>query len=380
MTFEIRTLKDDELITEPGFYAISMDRHHNQPCDGPSVTSGVLRKMELASPADVWAFSKLNPDRWEQEDTTALRLGRAMAAYVEGGEDEVRNHFMVLGEDTPRRPTALQLKNYVDGGWNNLHGFKVIPEGAPRKPTQKQYEAMTSGKASNAAMASIEFWEAFLADGKRPVSARDFEGIKATVKQIEFWQKIEADHRDLVTDAEWKMISDMGRVLASDAGACAVMGGVPELTMAWQDERTGLWFLARPDNITMDGVVSDYKKINTQGRPFNTSVIDNRITQHGYDMQMAFAAEVFENLTGEWPDAAIVGQWDKPPHHVIVREIEDEDLRFGQFRNRRAARLFSECLASGNWPGPGEHVGAYRRPDWLRERLIEEMAVEGTSP
>ena len=45
---EIRTLADDEQITEPGFYAISLDRHHSQPCDGPSVTSGVLRKMELA--------------------------------------------------------------------------------------------------------------------------------------------------------------------------------------------------------------------------------------------------------------------------------------------------------------------------------------------
>ena len=73
---QILTLKDDEKIAEPGFYAISLDRHHNQPCDGPSVTSGVLRAMELQTPADVWAFSRLNPDRFEKEQTTALPIGR----------------------------------------------------------------------------------------------------------------------------------------------------------------------------------------------------------------------------------------------------------------------------------------------------------------
>ena len=49
MTFEIRTLADGELIAEPGFYNISLDRHHAQPCNGPSVTSGILRKMGIGA-------------------------------------------------------------------------------------------------------------------------------------------------------------------------------------------------------------------------------------------------------------------------------------------------------------------------------------------
>ncbi len=106
MTHEIRTISDDELITENGFYQISMDRHHSQPCDGPSVTSGVLRKMILSTPADVWAFHQLNPDRWPDDDRPALWLGRAMAAYIEGGMDEVSKHFLILPEDKPNKLTA----------------------------------------------------------------------------------------------------------------------------------------------------------------------------------------------------------------------------------------------------------------------------------
>ncbi len=319
---EIRTLKDDEKITEPGFYQITLDRHHNQPCDGVSVTSGILRKMELSTPADVWAFHPLNPDRWEQEDKTALRLGRAMAAYIEGGEDEVAKYFRTLPADKPRRPTAQQIEAYKAG------------------------TGTETGKAS-----------------------------------VEFWKAVEEDTRDEVSDGDWQMIQNMGKVLAKDPAASAVMGGIPECTMAYQDEATGLWLLARPDTVSFDGGMADYKKVNTQGRPFNYRLCDQRITQHGYHMQMAFGAEVFERLTGEWPSAVgLVFQVDKPPHHVILREIAEEDLRFGQFQNRRAITRFKECLDSGHWPGPGDDVGAYQMPTWLREQLLEEMNIEGKAP
>ena len=319
----IRTLADDEQITENGFYNITLDRHHSQPCDGPSVTSGVLRKMELWTPADVWAKSLLNPDRWPSEDSTALRLGRAMAAYVEGGMAEVEKHFLVLPKDKPRRPTAPQIAAYE----KNYYWSDAAKEGA------------------------------------------------------EFWKIIDEDGRTPLTDEEVTMIENMGKVLAADPAASAVMGGIPEVTMAAKDEKTGLWLLARPDTINFDGTVTDYKKMNTQGRPFSYRTVDNRITDHGYDMQLAFAAEVFEVLTENWPNSAgIIAQWDVAPHHVILREIAEEDLRIGQFRNRRAIHRFAECLSSGHWSGPGDDVGAYQRPEWQRTQLLEEMNTAGVAP
>jgi len=322
VTFEIRTLADGELIQDPGFYNISLDRHHSQPCLGPSVTSGVLRKMELATPNDVWAFSKLNPDRWEQDDKTALRLGRAMAAYVEGGMDEVSKHFLLLPEDKPRKPTPAQIEAYNAG--------RITP---------------------------------------------------ANEASVTFWKKVDADPRDPISNADLKMIRDMGKVLAADPAASAVMGGIPEITMAWRDEQTGLWVLARPDTISFDGSCSDYKKINTQGNPFNYRLVDQRIEKHGYHQQMALASEGLERLGVGWPQSVgIVAQWDAQPHHVILREILEEDLRIGQFQNRRALDRFHECLTSNYWPGPGSDVGAYQMSDWMRKRMLEEMNVGYVAP
>lgn len=336
---DIRTLSDDEPITEPGFYRISLDRHHAQPClsaesraalaegvlppiNEVSVTSGILRKMELASPADVWAFHMLNPDRWEKADTDALRLGRAMAAFIEGGMEEVGRHYLILPADKPNRPTPQQRAAYDEG-----------------------------------------------------------RATEAGTRSVEFWAKIEADPRTPLSDAEMKMIADMGKVLALDPAACAAMGGEPEITMAHQDQHTGLWLLSRPDAVSLEGAVVDYKKMSTQGRPFSYRVVDSRITEHGYDCQMAFAAEAIEALTGEWPGVVgIIAQWDQPPHHVILREILDEDLRFGQFRNRRAIARFAECYASGYWPGPGDDTAAYQRPDWQREMLLEQMNTAHQAP
>lgn len=314
-------LQPDEKITEPGLYQMSLERHHNQPCDGVSVTSGILRKMEMATPADVWAFHALNPDRWEKPETDALRMGRAMASFVEGGTGAVLRDFLLLPYDRPRRPTTAQIRAYDEG------------------------------RASSTARASVEFW-----------------------------RNVSLDDRPILKQEELDLIEAMGKVLASDPAASAVMAGMPEVTLAYYDEPTDLWILSRPDVMTLDGVAVDYKKMATQGGAFHAGLVDQRITAHGYDMQGALFCEGFQALTGEWPAFGIVAQWDQPPHHVILRDIPDEDLRIGAWRNRRAMRRFRECLDSGNWPGPGEHVGSYHRPDWQREKLLQEMNTEGVAP
>lgn len=318
----IRHLKPHEKITEPGFYAMPLSRHHNQPCDGVSVTSGILRAMDLQTPADVWAFHALNPERWERKETEALRLGVAMALYVEGGPHRV------------------------------LDGFKIHPEDKPRRPTKAQTIAYDEGRASEAALASVDYWSA-----------------------------VDAEPFDYLDQAEFDLICVMGAVLDRDPAATAVMSGIPEVTMAWQDERTGIWVLSRPDTISLDGVVTDYKRIAGSGMPFNTRLIDQRIERHGYDMQIALGCEAMERLTGTWPGAAgVIAQAAEAPHHVILRSFDNEDLRIAQWRNRRALDRFHECLTSSHWPGPGEFVGAYQMRKDLRERFLEEMNTAHAAP
>lgn len=319
---DIKVLHDDDLIDEPGFYAMSLERHHNQPCNGTSVTSGVLRKMELDSPADVWAFHKLNPNRWEPKKTDALRLGSAMAAYIESGEQGLREMYQLIPADAPRKPTPAQLKAFEED--------RATPTGQ---------------------------------------------------NSVAFWRAVEVDGRPVITQKELDHLKVMGEVLRNDPNAVMAMSGLPEITMAWFDEATDLWCLARPDQVSFDGALSDYKKVAPGQHPFNYHLCDRRILTHGYDMQMAFASDAFEALTGEKPNAVgLVFQSDQPPHHVILRDISEEDLAMGSFRNRRALRRFRECLDADHWPGPGDDIGAFQRPEWHYKMMLEQMQIEGVAP
>jgi PDDEXK-like domain of unknown function (DUF3799) len=318
----IRTLAPGEKITANGFYSIPLSVHHGQPCDGVSVTSGILRTMELQTPADVFAFHVLNPNRWEKKETDALRLGVAMAAYVEGGKERVLQSFRIHPEDKPRRPTAAQIA------------------------------ACDQGRATEAGQISVEYWRA-----------------------------VDAEPDDYLTAAELETICTMGAVLAADPAAAAVMGGVPEVTAAWFEEVTQLWVLSRPDTISFDGAASDFKKISTQGRPLTHWMLDRKIEQFGYVQQMALAAEAFEVLTGnQLTSIGLVFQTDTPPHSVVLREIAEEDIAIGKWLNRQARARFRECLDSGYWPGPGDDIGAYQMDPKLRERLLQRMQIAGVAP
>jgi hypothetical protein len=79
---EIRRIQTGTVITEPGFYAMPIEWHHSQCCDGFSVSSSGLRAIDLYSPLHFWD-QYVNPDAPEEtdEDRAAekkhFRMGRA---------------------------------------------------------------------------------------------------------------------------------------------------------------------------------------------------------------------------------------------------------------------------------------------------------------
>jgi hypothetical protein len=67
------------------------------------------------------------------------------------------------------------------------------------------------------------------------------------------------------------------------------------------------------------------------------------------------------------------------PWCVRVTTITPEDLIRGAMQNAAALRQFAECVASGEWPGPGgvQHDGEYLPiGDWAAKSIdarIEEL-------
>jgi len=317
---QIIDLPPNEKITKNGFYRMPIKVHHGQPCDGPSVTSSVLRNIEAgASPEDIWTYHALNPDALDRPDSDAMRTGRAMAALLEGGRETLEQEFMILREDRPPRPLESQIEAYKRGN-----------------------------PSDNA------------------------------IHRIAYWSLVDNDPRSHLEQSEFELLVKMAERLANDPAA-VMLQGEPEITMAWYHEELELWVLSRPDQLELSGMVTDYKKMSPgRGKWFNNYMVDRRIEDYEIHMQMSLAWEAMGVLTGHRPMAVgIVAQSDMPPYSVIARDFDKEILEIGQFQNHRAMRIFSEAYYSGNWWGPGQDVGCYNMRKAKFERLIEEMQTEG---
>ncbi|MGB6229743.1 MAG: PD-(D/E)XK nuclease-like domain-containing protein [Litorimonas sp.] len=77
-------------INKPGVYDISMERYHSQCCDGPSVSSSGLRKIENDSPRHFWWNAVgLNPKAKPQPYKPHFHLGTAVHAFLFDDVDEI---------------------------------------------------------------------------------------------------------------------------------------------------------------------------------------------------------------------------------------------------------------------------------------------------
>lgn len=89
-------------ISEPGIYSgVPMDAYHGDLCTGPSVSSSVLRTIELKTPLHAYATSYLNPDREPDEQKDYFNFGRAV-------------HTLLLGEKGFRDQYAVRPETWKD--------------------------------------------------------------------------------------------------------------------------------------------------------------------------------------------------------------------------------------------------------------------------
>lgn len=105
-----------EPISEPGIWQkVPMGAYHGQLTDGPSISSSGLRTIENQSPLHYWASSYLNPDRIEDEENTAMVLGRAA-------------HTLLLSESGFRQDYVVRPETYEDdaGKWKPWSGNSLV--------------------------------------------------------------------------------------------------------------------------------------------------------------------------------------------------------------------------------------------------------------
>lgn len=315
----IITLNDGDVVSESGQYIMSMDHYHTQCCVGPSVSSSGLRQIYHHSPAEFWAYSDLNEDRFEKPGTDAFTFGRAA-------------HSLLLGDE------VFSEK------------FAVVPRTAPPKPTTAQISAREQGRISDAAAERFGFWDAFDAHnyGKEYLSQTD-------LTHIEHISDVMNDHPIVPL----------------------LLEGQVEQSLIWED-RSGLWLKSRLDILSATGDLADLKS-TVQSDP---ALIYRDIRKHGYDMQLGLATMAMEQVMDvpftadaySGRSAILLFVYKKPPYHVMPVEIDFDALHWARLKCRKAIDTMTDCMKSSRWPGPLDGIGTYTA-DFEATKLAEMQSA-----
>lgn len=227
----------------------------------------------------------------------------------------------------------------LGGDWEDR--YYVLPEGFSRAKTKQFAEEIAAADYAKS-------------KGKTLIKASDMELVKRIADKI----SESADARN------------------------ALLRGVPEMTLVWQDELTGVWLRARPDFLPftcMEGapvrVVTDLKFM--AGTHCSPRGFSKAIDNFGYHISAAHYGEGIKQIYGKYPThwLHIVVEKDEP-HTVSLYELPAEDIERGRNLMRQAINVFAQCLKRNEWPGYADKPMQVGLPIYARMRIDESTETD----
>lgn len=271
-------------------------------------------------------------------------------------------------------------------------GAKVLLEQSPAhffhqsamNPDREQKDAdhFATGRAAHALLLLGGDWErAFhvLPEGFSRAKTKQF------AEEIAAADFAKSKGKTLIKAADMALVKRIAEQISGNADARnALLRGVPEMTLAWQDDLTGVWLRARPDFLPqscIDGadvrIVTDLKVMaSTHCSPRGFSkAIDN----FGYHIAAAHYSEGIRQIYGKAPTHFMFVVIEKqPPHTVSTYWLENEDILRGHSMMRQAINVFAECLKRNHWPGYTTRPTPIGLPIYARMRVDEATETDLT--
>jgi exodeoxyribonuclease VIII len=219
----------------------------------PRVSSGNLTDM-IESPSAYWANSPMNPDREEREESEAMKLGRAYhAARLEPDtfEELYVRELVAKDYDDPTGEAKL-LTNSTQVG----ETLAALGETKKRSGENARDQALRLDDALQSAP-----------DGTGPV--------RIWLLELERWQEGIGDKTPITPKAWDEIKRDAARIRMNPEMEALISGGLPEVSILWTDEATGIKCKCRPDYLGSDWITHlKTWDMKTAGKPGNRAVVD----------------------------------------------------------------------------------------------------------
>jgi hypothetical protein len=241
----------------------------------------------------------------------------------------------------------------------------------PDRPAEKDRPHFNIGKAAHDVLLLSERWPECY-----HVLDPDFNG-NATKAQADWHAEREAA-RDagkviLKHDEAQTVMAMAASLRANEFAAAALLNGESEVTLAWQDPETGVWLRARPDFLPAKRRIIPDLKTAADGAP---RAFARAIANFGYHQSAALYADGIKAVFGEPPSNWLHIVLEKePPHVVSLYELPGEDIERGRWLNRKAIRVFADCLSQDRWPGYADEPAQIGLPGWERKSIDDDSTL-----
>ncbi|MGW4695205.1 PD-(D/E)XK nuclease-like domain-containing protein [Kitasatospora cineracea] len=172
--------------------------------------------------------------------------------------------------------------------------------------------------------------------------------------------------------AELRQVKDMAAALRQHPVASRLFApgsGLPERSLFWVDQATGVWRRARPDWLPYSTggrlIVPDYKTcVSADPRSIEKAVYD-----HGYYQQDPWYIDGIRAVVGaESAVMVFVFQEKTAPYLINVVQLDPMAIRAGRRRNREAIATYQQCTRTGEWPGYSDRVDIVSLPAWAEKQ------------
>ncbi len=177
-------------------------------------------------------------------------------------------------------------------------------------------------------------------------------------------EKFHAEHagKEVVDASVWEQAFEMTASLMTSGDADEILSpdsGPTEVTISWDDEKTGIKCKARVDKIVPSlGVFVDLKTTS------DIAGFRSSIARYKYHLQMAHYADA---LASAWPGTTwqpyIIALETDPPHTYQIAPLSARAVRLGVHERETLMRLLAQCIDTNTWPGP-PHPAAWELPEW----------------
>ncbi|WP_246213597.1 PD-(D/E)XK nuclease-like domain-containing protein [Kitasatospora viridis] len=177
--------------------------------------------------------------------------------------------------------------------------------------------------------------------------------------------------------AEYEQVQQMAAALRQHPIASALFApgsGLPEQSLFWTDQATGVWRRARLDWLPTPSsgrrlIIPDYKTCASA----DPEAIAKSVLTYGYHQQDPWYVDAVRalGLGDESTTFVFVFQEKSAPYLVNVVQLDAVSRRLGRKLNRKAISLYRDCVTADRWPGYSDGIEIVSLPAWAQKQLQE---------